>query len=90
FQHWGSSIAAGIFGSALVFAGAHLYQGRRGLVSTFCIGLIFSTARFWTGSLIPSIAAHFVADLTAGFLAPSFVRESMRTERTAPGNGGSA
>ena len=89
FQLWGSSIAAGIFGSALLFAGAHLYQGRRGLVSTFCVGLIFSAARFWTGSLIPSIAAHFVADLTAGFLAPSLVRASLRKERTGTAGGGS-
>ncbi|MGH9739444.1 MAG: CPBP family intramembrane glutamic endopeptidase [Candidatus Acidiferrales bacterium] len=79
FQSWGSSVAAGIFGSALLFAGAHLYQGRRGLASTFAVGLIFSVVRFWTGSLIPSVVAHFIADLTAGYLAPSLVRASLST-----------
>lgn len=80
FHVWASSIVAGIVGSAILFAGAHLYQGRRGLASTFGVGLIFSAVRFWSGSLIPSIAAHFVADLTAGFLAPSLVRASIDGE----------
>lgn len=80
FQDWGSSVAAGIFGSAILFAGAHLYQGRRGLLSTFAVGLIFSTVRFWSGSLIPSIAAHFVADLTAGYLSPALVRGALRRQ----------
>ncbi len=88
FHDWGNSAAAGIFGSALLFAGAHLYQGRRGLASTFAVGLIFSAVRFWTGSLIPSVSAHFVADLTAGYLAPSFVRASLKTQ--GPAIGGSA
>lgn len=78
FQDWSGSVAAGIFGSALLFAGAHLYQGRRGLLSTFAVGLVFSTVRFWSGSLIPSIAAHFVADLMAGYLAPSVVRAALQ------------
>lgn len=85
FQDWGGSVAAGIFGSALLFAGAHLYQGRRGLLSTFAVGLVFSTVRFWSGSLIPAIAAHFVADLVAGYLSPSLVREALR--RQASGGG---
>jgi CAAX protease family protein len=78
FQVWGGSVLAGILGSAVLFAGAHLYQGRRGLVSTFGVGLVFSVIRFWTGSLIPSIAAHFVADLTAGYLSPSLVRAAVK------------
>ncbi|MDE3169066.1 MAG: CPBP family intramembrane metalloprotease, partial [Acidobacteriota bacterium] len=73
-RDWGGSAISGILGSALLFAGAHLYQGRRGLISTFAIGVIFSVVRFWTGSLVPSVAAHFVADLTAGYWSPSSVR----------------
>lgn len=77
-QDWGGSVAAGIFGSAVLFAGAHLYQGRRGLVSTFAVGLLFSAVRFWSDSLIPSMAAHFVADLAAGYLSPSLVRSALQ------------
>ena len=60
----------GIVGSAAIFALAHLYQGRRGLVSTSVIGLLFSAIRAWTGSLLAPLVAHFVADLAAGLLAP--------------------
>lgn len=91
FQDWGSTAIAGIVGSAILFAGAHLYQGRRGLLSTFSVGLIFSIVRWWTGSLVPSVAAHFVADLTAGYLSPKVVRaELARNDLRAhePGAGG--
>lgn len=88
FHEWASSVVAGIVGSAVLFAGAHLYQGRRGLASTFGVGLIFSAVRFWTGSLIPSVAAHFVADLAAGFMAPPIVRASRGPSESAPGDTG--
>lgn len=77
FHDWGSTAIVGIVGSAILFAGAHLYQGRRGLLSTFSVGLIFSAVRWWTGSLIPSVAAHFVADLAAGYLSPSLVQTAL-------------
>jgi membrane protease YdiL (CAAX protease family) len=73
----GGSLAAGILGSAVLFAWAHLYQGRRGLASTFMAGILFSGVRAWTGSLIPPIAAHFVADLVVGLMAPSRFRAAM-------------
>jgi uncharacterized protein len=78
FQDWSrGSIIAGILGSAIYFAVAHLYQGRRGLLSTFVVGLIFAGTRAWTGSLLAPIAAHFVADITAGMLAPGKLRSGM-------------
>ena len=66
----GNSVTAGIVISALFFAVAHVYQGRRGLISTFIIGIVFAGVRAGTGSLIPSICGHFAADLAAGLLAP--------------------
>lgn len=77
FDDWGSTALAGIIGSAILFAGAHLYQGRRGLLSTFSVGLLFSVVRWWTGSLIPSMAAHFVADLAVGYLSVGAVRSAL-------------
>jgi membrane protease YdiL (CAAX protease family) len=75
FQDWlGGSVLAGLLMSALLFGLAHLYQGRRGMLSTFVVGLLFSAIREWTGSLAPSMAAHFVADLAIGFLAPHYLR----------------
>jgi membrane protease YdiL (CAAX protease family) len=70
----GNVVVAGIFGSATMFALAHLYQGRRGLASTFIVGLLFAIVRAWTGSLVPSLIAHFVADLTVGLMSPSRIR----------------
>ena len=66
----GSTIG-GIVGSAALFAAAHVYQGKRGISTTFVAGTLFSTVRIWTGSLVPPIAAHFMADITAGMLAPA-------------------
>jgi membrane protease YdiL (CAAX protease family) len=78
FENWsGGHVVAGILGSAAFFALAHLYQGRRGLTSTFVIGLLFSAIRAWTGSLVAPMIAHFIADLTVGFLAPKRLRETL-------------
>ncbi|MGA8145727.1 MAG: type II CAAX endopeptidase family protein [Candidatus Acidiferrales bacterium] len=79
FENWSRSTVIGVFASAILFSLAHLYQGRRGLASTFTVGILFSGVRAWTGSLIPSIAAHFVADLTVGLLAPSRIRAALAT-----------
>lgn len=80
FENWSGGIAiAGVLGSAAMFGLAHLYQGRRGLISTFVIGLLFSGIRFGTGSLVAPLVPHFVADLTAGFLAPKAILKSLES-----------
>jgi membrane protease YdiL (CAAX protease family) len=70
----GGSIYFAVVGSATFFALAHLYQGRRGLISTFLVGILFSATAAATGTLIPSIVAHFAADFCAGMLAPNYLR----------------
>lgn len=77
FQSVGGSAIAGIVGSAVFFAAAHVYQGRRGLISTLIVGLLFATVRWWTGNLVPSMCAHFVADLAAGLYAPGKLRAAL-------------
>ena len=72
------SVYVAVIGSAGFFAFAHLYQGKRGLISTFTVGLLFSVTTAITLSLIPSIAAHFVADFTAGILAPKHLAQPNR------------
>ncbi|HEV3483391.1 MAG TPA: CPBP family intramembrane glutamic endopeptidase [Candidatus Acidoferrales bacterium] len=67
---WGS-VLAGVLASAALFALAHAYQGAKGIGATFIVGILFSAVRSWTGSLLPPILAHFLADFTAGMLAPS-------------------
>lgn len=81
----GGLILAGVLGSAAMFGLAHLYQGRRGIITTSVVGILFSTVRSWTGSLTAPLIAHFVADLTAGLLAPSRLRSALvRTDDAAP------
>jgi membrane protease YdiL (CAAX protease family) len=67
------SLALAVVGSSLLFGLAHFYQGPRGLVTTFVLGLIFAASRLWAGNLIPAIAAHLVVDLMAGYIAPHYL-----------------
>jgi membrane protease YdiL (CAAX protease family) len=87
FQDWsGGRVLFGIVGSAVFFALAHLYQGRRGLASTFAVGLLFSVVRAVTGSLLPTVIAHFVADFSIGMFAPSQLKAAVqRHERELAG-----
>lgn len=59
------NIGAAVLSSAW-FSIAHAYQGRRGLITTFIVGLIFAFVRIWTASIIPDVIAHFGMDLTIG------------------------
>jgi membrane protease YdiL (CAAX protease family) len=56
--------------SSAWFAMAHLYQGRRGMLTTFVVGLLFSGIRIWSGNLVPAVAGHIGVDLVAGLYAP--------------------
>jgi membrane protease YdiL (CAAX protease family) len=60
--------------SSVWFSAAHAYQGRRGIITTFVVGMIFAFTRIWTGSLIPAIAAHIGMDLMIGIYASRLLR----------------
>jgi len=77
FEDWSHSLFFGLVLSSLLFSVAHLYQGRRGLVSTFAVGMFFAGVRAWSGTLLPTVVAHFVADFTIGLLAPRHIREAL-------------
>ncbi len=79
-QATGSELLAALASSAM-FALAHLYQGRRGLATTFIVGLIFAGARILTASLAPSIVAHLLADLLAGLAAPRLLAATHNQDR---------
>ena len=74
--NYGPPLALAAIVSSAWFSFAHLYQGRRGVITTFVVGLIFAIVRIWTGSLIPVITAHIAIDLVAGILAPKFLRRA--------------
>ena len=87
FQHAFASVLAGAVISAAFFAVAHVYQGRRGLVTTFIVGLIFSGARIWTHSLMPSMIVHFFVDLSAAIAAAKMLLDAPPSEPVG-GSGG--
>lgn len=62
--------------SSAWFSLAHLYQGQRGIITTFVVGMIFVVVRIWTGSLIPAVTAHIGIDLVIGICAPRFLRRA--------------
>ncbi len=62
--------------SSLWFAVAHLYQGRRGSITTFVVAMIFASVRVWSGSLLPSIVAHAAVDLVVGLYVPRLLRKT--------------
>lgn len=67
------SIAAVL--SSIWFAVGHLYQGRRGIITTFVVSTIFIITRISSGSLIPPIVAHAGVDLIAGLYLSIFSRK---------------
>jgi membrane protease YdiL (CAAX protease family) len=71
---WLPNAAATILSSAW-FSLAHLYQGRRGIITTFVVGMIFALIRIWTASLIPAIAAHIGIDLVVGIFTFRILRK---------------
>lgn len=73
----------GIVGSALFFGVAHVYQGRRGILLTFIVGLLFALVRVWSDSLAPSLVAHLLTDLLAGLIAPRMVAAADRAAMAA-------
>jgi membrane protease YdiL (CAAX protease family) len=71
------SVALAIIGSSLLFALAHIYQGARGLISTFILGLILAASRHWTGNLLPAMIVHLVVDLMVGLLAARYFKQTV-------------
>jgi uncharacterized protein len=73
--NYGPPTAGAALLSSAWFSLAHLYQGRRGIITTCVVGIIFASIRIWTGSLLPAIAAHIGIDLVAGIGMSRFLRK---------------
>ncbi len=67
--------------AGVAFGLLHSYQGGFGVVRTTLIGFLLGIPVVVTGSILPSMAAHFAIDLVAGFiLGPRILREADRSE----------
>ena len=69
-----SDIFLATVASSIWFAAAHLYQGRRGMTTTFVVGMMFCIVRIWTGNLVPAMLGHAGVDLVAGLSGPRVLR----------------
>jgi membrane protease YdiL (CAAX protease family) len=77
--------AEGILMAAMFFAVAHSYQGKRGVLTTFVVGIVFSLTRYFTGSLLPTVLAHFVTDAMAGLLPAAPLSDGLPAPAGGPG-----
>ncbi|HEY4139126.1 MAG TPA: CPBP family intramembrane glutamic endopeptidase [Casimicrobiaceae bacterium] len=64
--------------SLLVFAIAHAYQGKRGILTTAVIGALLTLVVAISGSLLPAIVLHALVDIGQGFVAWMVLRETRR------------
>jgi membrane protease YdiL (CAAX protease family) len=60
--------------SSILFALGHLYQGRRGITTTFIVGMLFVAVRIGIANLVPAMMGHVGVDLVAGLYAPRVLR----------------
>ena len=72
---WSGSLAGALVISSVGFGLAHAYQGVHGMIRTALLGTLLAAPLIRTGSLYPSIAAHFVIDAVAlVWLGPRFLK----------------
>jgi uncharacterized protein len=64
--------------SSVLFAMAHLYQGRAGIVSTLVIGTVFGTARIAYDGVAPVIVWHSTVDAVAGVAGPRYLLKQVQ------------
>jgi membrane protease YdiL (CAAX protease family) len=62
---WGRRAAPVFLASAAIFALLHWSGGPRSLAVAFVFGLAFMATPWRTGSVLPPVAAHYLADLIA-------------------------
>lgn len=62
-----------IFLSSVLFAMAHFYQGRGGILSTLVVGTVFGTARIAYDGLVPVMLWHSTVDAVAGAVGPKYL-----------------
>ena len=73
---WFHSAVWGVVISSIAFGCAHFYQGLNGMVRAGLLGALLAWPVVQTGSLYPSMTAHFLIDAVALlWLGPKFVRQ---------------
>ena len=71
---WGWPPIGTIAATSGLFALGHLYQGRRGVLTTLILGVLFSCVRLSYDGLFPVIAWHGSIDVAAGFAGMRYLQ----------------
>jgi len=91
---WVFGPACGWWGAAaisvIVFAVAHAYQGRSGMIRAGVAGVLFTLILFMFGSLLPGMVLHALMDIGSGVVGWLVVREVPGESDAATGPVGSA
>ena len=87
----GIGLVPAVIVGAMIFGFGHLYQGRRGMLTTALVGLVFGVIFRVSGSLWIAMALHALADAHSGHLAwVAWRREPVDEEPLAEETGTSA
>ena len=75
FPSWSIIIVVAV--ASLVFGVGHLYQGPAGFAKTSLFGALFGCLYVATGSLLPGMLLHFVADYSSAFILSEDLSEDI-------------
>ena len=78
------SVWAGLLISSVLFGLAHLYQGRRGMLGTGILGLVFGLTYIAAGSLVPAQVLHAALDLNNALSLGKIVSHAESASAPAP------
>jgi len=81
-ERWIGPIPA-LVAAALIFGFGHLYQGRRGMLTTALVGVVFGVVYRVSGSLYLGMVLHALTDAHSGHLA--YVAFGRETPAPPPG-----
>jgi len=78
------SVWAGLLISSVFFGLAHLYQGRKGMLGTGILGLVFGLIYIAAGSLVPAQILHAALDLNNALSLGKMVSRAESASAPAP------
>jgi membrane protease YdiL (CAAX protease family) len=75
------NVQLAVWGSVVLFAGVHYYQGWQGLLGTFVIGAILMQMFMFSGTILAPMAAHALIDLNSLVALPALAAATRRNRK---------
>lgn len=80
FAVWLGSWWIALLVSSVLFGFAHVYQGRKGVIGSTVVGIVFGLVVIWSRSLWPGQVLHAALDLNNGYSLGRSAKEHNDTE----------